>query len=51
MACKTCEQIEDVTEAGGLYVIRNCSERGRPTKVREPGKHGIASKYARAISQ
>ncbi len=41
MVCKTCEQIEDVTEAGGLYVIRNCSECGRPMKVREPGKHGI----------
>src|ERR1700730_4084406 len=41
MVCKTCEQIEDVTEAGGLYVIRNCSQCGRPIKLREPGKHGI----------
>jgi hypothetical protein len=41
MACKTCEQIVDVTEAGGLYVIRNCSQCGRPIKLREPGKHGI----------
>lgn len=41
MVCKTCEQIEDVTEAGGLYIIRNCSQCGRPMKLREPGEHGI----------
>jgi hypothetical protein len=41
MVCKTCEQVEDVTEAGGLYVIRNCGSCGRPMKLREPGKHGI----------
>jgi hypothetical protein len=39
MACKTCEQIEDVTEAP--YVIRKCSQCGRTMKVREPGNHGI----------
>jgi hypothetical protein len=41
MACKTCERIEDVTEADGPFVIRNCSDCGRPMKVREHGKHGI----------
>ena len=41
MACTFCEKIEDVTEAGGLYVIRNCSYCGRPMKLREPGEHGI----------
>jgi hypothetical protein len=41
MTCKACEQIQDVTDAGGLYVIRNCSSCGRPMKVREPGAHGI----------
>ena len=41
MVCRTCEQIEDVTEAGGPYVIRKCSQCGRAMKLREPGKHGI----------
>jgi hypothetical protein len=41
MACKTCEQIEDVMEAGGPYVIRKCSQCGRPMKLRKPGRHGI----------
>src|SRR5271165_3282506 len=41
MACTICEKIEDVTEAGGLYVIRNCSHCGRPMKLREPGEHGV----------
>jgi hypothetical protein len=41
MPCTACEKIEDVTEAGGLYVIRKCGQCGRDMKIREPGKHGI----------
>jgi hypothetical protein len=41
MTCKSCEEIEDVTETGGPFVIRACSQCGRPIKLREPGKHGI----------
>lgn len=41
MPCSACEKIEDVEDAGGLYVIRKCSQCGRAMKVREPGKHGI----------
>lgn len=41
MSCATCDHIEDVDEAGGLYVIRKCAECRRPIKVREAGKHGI----------
>jgi hypothetical protein len=41
MPCTACAKIEDVTDSGGLYVIRKCSQCGREMKVREPGKHGI----------
>jgi hypothetical protein len=41
MTCKMCEQVEDVSEADGLYVIRKCSQCGRAMRLREPGKHGI----------
>jgi len=41
MGCKTCEQIEDIMEASGPYVIRNCNDCGRPMKLRPLGKHGI----------
>jgi hypothetical protein len=41
MVCKSCEKIEDAAETGGLYLVRACSECGRPIKLREPGKHGI----------
>jgi hypothetical protein len=41
MACKTCEQIQDVTETDGPYVTRTCSQCGRLMKLREPGSHGI----------
>ena len=40
MPC-ACAKIEDVTDSGGLYVIRKCGQCGREMKVREPGKHGI----------
>jgi hypothetical protein len=45
MTCKACEKIEDVNDAGGLYVIRKCSQCGRAMKVREPGKHGIGVQF------
>jgi hypothetical protein len=41
MVCKSCDQIEDVTEASGPYIIRNCSQCGRAMKLRDPGEHGI----------
>lgn len=41
MTCEKCENVEDVTDAGGMYVIRKCEQCGRSMKVREPGAHGI----------
>lgn len=44
MICKTCEQIEDINEASGPYVVRNCKDCGRPIKLRELGSNGIGLK-------
>jgi hypothetical protein len=41
MACECCEQIEDVAEIEGPYIIRKCDQCGRPMKLREFGKHGV----------
>ncbi|MFZ3353442.1 MAG: Shedu immune nuclease family protein [Xanthobacteraceae bacterium] len=44
MPCKACEKVEDVTDDGGLYIVRECDQCGRKIKIREPGKHGIGVK-------
>ena len=41
MTCAACDRIEDVSDAGGPYVVRQCTACGRRMKIREPGKHGI----------
>jgi len=41
MTCAKCESVADVSDAGGLYVIRKCEGCDRLMKLREPGEHGI----------
>lgn len=44
MSCAVCEGVKDVTDEGGLYVLRRCEGCGRDLKLREPGAHGIGVK-------
>ena len=44
MTCNKCQDINDVPENSGFYVVRTCENCGREMRIREPGAHGIGFK-------